>query len=82
MYKCVIQMMSLLKISTMAAVSSVCSSASFEEASQYGLGTLGFSNLSSKDEQHLSIRAIYEGSNIFMWLLALGRACVIKSSLL
>ena len=39
-----------------------------------------FSDLSLKDEQHLLIRAVYEGSSIF--LLALGRAYVIKSSLL
>ena len=37
-------------MSTMA-VSSVRSSASFEEASQYGLERLGFSDLSLKDEQ-------------------------------
>ena len=49
-------------------MSSVHSSASFEEAGQYGLGRLGFSDLSLKDEQHLSIRAIYEGrSGYWLW---------------
>ena len=60
---------------SMAVVSSVHSSASFEEAGQYGLGRLGFSDLSLKDEQHLSIRAVYEGRS------GLGRARVIKSSI-
>ena len=50
-------------------VSSVPSAASFEED---GLGRLGFSDLSLKDEQHLSIRAVYKGSSVF--LPALGRA--------
>ena len=45
-----------------------------------GLGRLGFSDLCLKDEQHLSIKAVYKGSSIF--LLALGRAYVMKSSLL
>ena len=56
-------------MSTMECVPSASSSASFED----GLGRLGFSDLS---EQHLSIRAVYKGSSIF--LLALGRAYVIK----
>ena len=60
-----------------SSVPSASSSASFEED---GLGRLGFSDLSLKDKQHLLIRAVYEGSSIF--LLALGRAYVMKSSLL
>ena len=69
----------ITQMSTMAAysVSSVRSSANFEEAGQYELGRLGFSDLSLKDEQCLS-----KGSSVFMWLLALERVCVIKSSLL
>ena len=42
-----------------------------------GLGRLGFSDLSLKDEQHLSIRAI----SSILFLLTLGRAYVIKSSI-
>ena len=69
-------MMSSFKCQQWQCRSSVRSSASFEEASQYGLGRLGFSDLSLKDEQCLSIRAVYKATSVFMWLLALGRACV------
>ena len=85
-YKCIIQMRNTNDViiqnvnnGCIYSVSSVCSSTGFEEAGQYGLGRSGFSNLSLKDEQRLSIRAVYEGSSVFMWLLTLERACVIKS---
>ena len=37
-----------------------------EEAGQYRLRRLCFSDLSLKDEQCLSIRVVYEGSSVFM----------------
>ena len=70
MYKCVIQMMSLFSNVniTMAACCSDSSIHSSASLKKYGLGRLGFSDLSLKDEQRLSIRAVYDGSSIFMWL--------------
>ena len=77
-----IKMMSSFKCQQWQCQSSVRSSASFEEASQYGLGRLGFSDLSLKNEQRLSIRAIYKSKKCIHVATGFGKACVIKSSLL
>ena len=86
MYKCVIQMMSLFSNVniTMAACCSDSSIHSSASLKKYGLGRLGFSDLSLKDEQRLSLSELFttEAAYSCGYLLALGRACVIKSSLL
>ena len=41
---------------------------SFSQAVSYALGKLGKPQISLKEEQRPSIKAIYEGNDIFVWL--------------
>ena len=69
---------------------------SFSEALTYALRRLKMTRMTVKEEQRSSMRAVYEGSDVFVWLatywlwqepvvasylLAMARACATKRSL-
>ena len=52
---------------------------SFSEALTYALRRLKMTQMTVKEEQRSSMRAVYEGSDVY--LLAMARACATKRSL-